>query len=50
VQSREFANDQVKVRNVYMGVVIQHADLVEKIDALSTTVGLEYEITSASQR
>ena len=46
VQSREFANDQVKVRNVYMGVVIQHADLVEKIDALSTTVGLEYEITS----
>ncbi len=46
VQSREFANDQVKVRNVYMGVVIQHADLVEKIDALTTTVGLEYEITS----
>ncbi len=46
VQSREFANDEVKVRNVYMGVVIQHADLVEKIDALTTTVGLEYEITS----
>ena len=31
VQSRELSSDQVKLRSVYMGVVIQHADLIEKI-------------------
>lgn len=50
VQSREFVNDQVRVRNVYMGLVIQHADLVEKIEALTTPVGLEYEITSRIEK
>ena len=50
VQSREFANDQVKLRSVYMGVVIQHADLIEKIESLTSTVGLEYEITSLIEK
>jgi ABC-type uncharacterized transport system involved in gliding motility auxiliary subunit len=50
VQSREFANDQVKLRSVYMGVVIQHADLIEKIEALTSAVGLEYEITSRIEK
>lgn len=50
VQSREFVSDQVKLRNVYMGVVIQHADLIEKIDSLTSTSGLEYEITSRIEK
>lgn len=50
VQSREFANDQVKLRSVYMGLVIQHADLVEKIESLTSTTGLEYEITSRIEK
>jgi ABC-type uncharacterized transport system involved in gliding motility auxiliary subunit len=50
VQSRELSSDQVKVRSVYMGIAIQHADLIEKIDALTTTVGLEYEITSRIEK
>ena len=50
VQSRELTNDQVKVRSVYMGVVIQHADLIEKIESLTSTVGLEYEITSRIEK
>lgn len=50
VQSRELSSDQVKLRSVYMGVVIQHADLIEKIEALSSTVGLEYEITSRIEK
>ena len=50
VQSREFVSDQVKVRSVYMGLVIQHADLVEKIEALTTPVGLEYEISSRIEK
>jgi len=50
VQSREFVNDQVKLRSVYMGVVIQHADLIEKIESLTSTVGLEYGITSRMEK
>ncbi|HOV08603.1 MAG TPA: GldG family protein [Spirochaetota bacterium] len=46
VQSSEFSNDQIKLRNVYMGLVFIHGDLIEKIDALTKTVGLEHEITS----
>ena len=50
VQSREFESDQIKVRNVYMGLVIQHADLIEKIEALTSPAGLEYEITSRIEK
>ncbi|HPS87890.1 MAG TPA: Gldg family protein [Spirochaetota bacterium] len=50
VQSREFANDQVRLRSVYMGVVIQHADLIEKIESLTSAAGLEYEITSRIEK
>ncbi len=50
VSSREFVDDQVKIRRTYMGVVIQHADLMEKIPALSDPVGLEYAITSRMEK
>jgi ABC-type uncharacterized transport system involved in gliding motility auxiliary subunit len=50
VQSQEFADDQVKLRRTYMGLVIQHADLIEKVNALTGTVGLEYEITSRMEK
>jgi len=50
VQSREFVDDQVKLRRTYMGVVIQHADLVEKINALTDTAGLEYKVTSLMEK
>ncbi|PKL19442.1 MAG: hypothetical protein CVV49_01135 [Spirochaetae bacterium HGW-Spirochaetae-5] len=50
VQSREFVNDQVKIRSVYMGLVIQHADLIEKIEAVTSSTGLEYSITSRIER
>jgi hypothetical protein len=33
-----------------MGLVIQHADLIEKVNALTGTVGLEYEITSRMEK
>ena len=50
VVSTEYVNDQQKKRSVYMAVVIQHADLTETIDALATTVGIEYEITSRIEK
>lgn len=50
VISTEYRDDQQKKRSVYMAVVIQHADLTETIDALSSTVGIEYEITSRIEK
>lgn len=50
VESREFASDQIRVRNVYMSLVIQHGDLIEKIEALTSSEGLEYEITSRIEK
>jgi len=50
VSSREFKQDQVQIRRTYMAVVIQHADLLEKIPALADPVGLEYAITSRMEK
>lgn len=50
VTSREFANDQIKTRQTYMGLVIQQADLVEKIQSVTNPVGLEYTITSRIEK
>ncbi|MDR3237199.1 MAG: Gldg family protein [Spirochaetia bacterium] len=50
IQSQEFDNDQTTLRRAYMGLVIQHADLLEKINALTNTSGLEYEITSRMEK
>ena len=50
VQVREIENDQVKIRNVYMGVVIQHGDLIEKINTITSTTGFEFNITSRIEK
>lgn len=50
VQSQEFSGDQTTLRRTYMGVVLQHADLIEKINALTSTSGLEYELTSRMEK
>ena len=42
--------DQVKVQRAYMGMVLIHGDVVEKIPEITTTEGLEYKITSAIQK
>ncbi len=50
VQIRIMENDEVKFKNAYMGLVIIHGDLVEKIAAVTSTQGLEYKITAAVQK
>jgi len=50
VSSREFVDDQVKLRSTYMGLVIQHADLIEKVDSIVAPAGLEYRITSRIEK
>jgi ABC-2 type transport system permease protein len=42
--------DQVKMQRAYMGMVLIHGDVVEKIPAITSTEGLEYKITSAVQK
>ncbi|MBU0971647.1 MAG: Gldg family protein [Proteobacteria bacterium] len=50
VQIRVMENDEVKFKNAYMGLVIIHGDLIEKIPAITATDGLEYQLTTAIQK
>ncbi len=50
VQIRVMENDEVKFKNAYMGLVIIHGDLIEKIGAITATDGLEYQLTTAIQK
>jgi ABC-2 type transport system permease protein len=50
VQVQELGSDQFKQRNAYMGLVIIHGDLVEKITEITSPDGLEYRITTAIRK
>ena len=50
VQIRVMENDELKFKNAYMGLVILHGDLIEKIPAITSTDGLEYQLTSAIRK
>ena len=46
VQIQEVKTTEFGFKQVYMGLVISYGDSIEKLDALTTTEGLEYKITS----
>jgi len=50
VQIRIMENDEIKFKKAYMGLVILHGDLMEKIEAITSTNGLEYKLTTAIQK
>ncbi len=50
VQIRVMENDELKFKNAYMGLVMIHGDLIEKIPAITSTNGLEYQLTTAIQK
>ena len=50
VQIRIMENDEIKFKNAYMGMVIIHGDLIEKIPAITSTNGLEYQLTTNIQK
>jgi ABC-type uncharacterized transport system involved in gliding motility auxiliary subunit len=50
VQIQAIENDEIKFQRAYMGLVIVHGDLVEKIPAITMTDGLEYKLTTAMQK
>jgi ABC-type uncharacterized transport system involved in gliding motility auxiliary subunit len=50
VQIRIVENDELQFKNAYMGLVLIHGDLIEKINAVTSTDGLEYRLTTAIQK
>ena len=50
IVSKELVNDQVITRQPYMGIIIQQADVIEKLGAVVNTTGMEYNITSLMQK
>jgi ABC-type uncharacterized transport system involved in gliding motility auxiliary subunit len=50
VQIRALEQDEVKFKRAYMGLVIIHGDLIERLPTITTTEGLEYNLTTAIQK
>ena len=50
VQIQALQQDEFKVQNAYMGVVLIHGDLIETLPAVTSTDRLEYRITSAIRK
>ena len=47
IQIQAVEKDEVKFKRAYMGLVIIHGDLIERIPTITTTERLEYQLTSA---
>jgi ABC-type uncharacterized transport system involved in gliding motility auxiliary subunit len=50
VQIRALEQDEVKFKRAYMGLVIIHGDLIERVPTITTNEGLEYSLTTAIQK
>ncbi len=50
VQIQVYEEDEVKFKNAYMGLVIIHGDIIERIPTIETINGLEYKLTTAIQK
>jgi ABC-type uncharacterized transport system involved in gliding motility auxiliary subunit len=47
VEIRSVEQDEIKFKKAYMGLVIIHGDLIEKIPAITSTEQIEYKLTTA---
>ncbi len=47
VQIQDIEKDEVKFKQAYMGLVVLHGDIVEKIPTITSPDQLEYELTTA---
>ncbi len=50
IQIQAYEQDEVKFKKAYMGLVIIHGDMVERIPTITTTEGLEYRLTTSIQK
>jgi hypothetical protein len=47
IQIQVIEEDEVKFQNAYMGLVLIHGDIIERISTITSIDGLEYQLTSA---
>ncbi len=50
VQIQAVEQDEVKFKKAYMGLVLIHGDIIERIPTITSTDGLEYKLTTAIQK
>ena len=50
VQIQAIDKDEVKFQKAYMGLVLIHGDLIERIPTITSTDGLEYKLTTAIRK
>jgi len=50
VQIQAYEEDEVKFKKAYMGLVLIHGDMVERIPTITSINGLEYKLTTAIQK
>jgi ABC-2 type transport system permease protein len=50
IQIQAFEKDEIKFQKAYMGLVLIHGDLIERIPTVTGTDGLEYRLTTAIQK
>ena len=50
VQIQAVEKDEIKFQRAYMGLVLIHGDLLERIPTITGTEGLEYVLTTAMQK
>lgn len=50
VQIQILEQDELKFKQAYMGLVMIHGDIIERIPTITSTDGLEYKLTTAIQK
>jgi ABC-2 type transport system permease protein len=50
LQIQVVEEDAVKFKKAYMGLVLIHGDIIERIPTITTTDGLEYKLTTSIQK
>lgn len=50
VQIQLVEKDEIKFKKAYMGIVLIHGDLIEKIPTITSIDGLEYKLTTAIKK
>jgi len=50
LQIQALEQDEIKFKTAYMGIAIIHGDMIEKIQAVTSTEKIEYQLTTAIQR
>jgi ABC-2 type transport system permease protein len=50
VEIRMIEKDEIKFKKAYMGLVLIHGDLIEQIPTITSTEGLEYQLTTAIRK